>query len=192
VKESIIKALQVWAGKEDVEELAKDIQFITRNTPRFAQNRGIQVQSPLFAIGMGTPFVAGLLLIVFTARKRKQFNPLLERNKLAGTVAKKRLQVAGQLVAANDTTAFYNEGIRVIWGYLGDKFNIPQSMLNKEHIAAVLQEKGMDTEIVNNTLTLLQQLEMGLYAPALAGSGLQVQYDKIEEWIMQIEKAGSV
>jgi len=81
------------------------------------------------------------ILALFTAvyvalRKqiRESQNAALVRGKRANKVAVQRFRVAKRYMEEQNRHAFYEEMLRALWGYMGDKFNIPVANLTKENV----------------------------------------------------------
>ncbi|MFN3940012.1 MAG: BatD family protein, partial [Chitinophagales bacterium] len=122
--------------KEEVELLAQDIRYIKTKTPVFAPINNL-LHSPVAYIGLSLPVLLGIFLFFYTAKRNALEKDIAGmRNRRATAVAKKRLKLANNYLTQNNTKAFYDETIKAVWGYLSDKFNIPQSNLSKEVIAS--------------------------------------------------------
>jgi len=174
--------------KEDVEMLAKDIRYISKNPPVFIQNRTLLFGTSLFYIVLILPFAAGAGVFIVTLRKKKLEGDVQGmKNRLANTVAKKRLSKAHVFIKTNDTKAFYNETIRALWGYLGDKFAIAQSEMSKENIYGHLVAGSIDATTAKEVVDLLDTCELALFAPSMIHSSLQDIYDKASSLIEKLE-----
>ena len=77
----------------------------------------INLLIPLFA------FIA--LLIIFRKRAIDNADIVKTRGKKANKVATKRLKKASKLMFEGKQNEFYDEILRALWGYVGDKLNIP-------------------------------------------------------------------
>ena len=89
------------------------------------------------------------------------------RTKKANKVAVKRLKVANKLLKENRKNEFYDEILKTLWGYLGDKLNIPVSRLTKDNVAVELKEKGVDDELVAELENVLNESELLVMLPAM-------------------------
>ena len=170
-----------------IEQLDTDIRFISRNAPRFRRGAGETISTNLLLAGAGLPLLALALLLLVDYGRRKGADPAAAKNRRAGAVARKRLKKAKEL-AASDDRRFYDEAIRVIWGYLGDKFQIPAGSLNKENIEAALTARAVDPSVIAATLDLLQQMEMALFSPVGQDRPMQDAHQQLENWMLQMEK----
>ena len=95
----------------------------------------------------------GLFLVYLLAQRislRKQIresqNAALVRGKRANKVAVQRFRVAKRYMEEQNRHAFYEEMLRALWGYMGDKFNIPVANLTKENVREELHKRGVSAE----------------------------------------------
>ena len=88
-----------------------------------------------------------------------------------------------ELSEGDDTKAFCNEAIRVIWQYLGSKWQLPVSRQNKGTDHADLAEKDAPDDLRDETIELLRKLERSIYAPAISGSSSRELFEELESWI---------
>ncbi len=172
-----------------IEQLDTDIRFINRDMPRIKKGAAEALSTNRMLAAAGFPLLALAVLLLVDYNRRKGADPAAIKNRRAGAVARKHLKSARELAAANDRR-FYDEAIRVIWGYLGDKFRIPTSNLNKEHIESALQAKSVDPATIASTINLLQQMEMALFSPVGDDKPLQEAHQQLENWMLDIEKGG--
>ena len=174
-----------------IEQLDTDIRFISRNAPRFRRTVGETISTHIMLAGAGLPLLALALLLLVDYGRRKGADPAAAKNRRAGAVARKRLKKAKEL-AASDDRRFYDEAIRVIWGYLGDKFQIPAGSLNKANIEVALTAREVDPSVIVATLDLLQQMEMALFSPVGQDRPMQDAHQQLENWMLQMEKGRKV
>ena len=109
------------------------------------------------------------------------------RTKRASKVAQRRLKQARSSMGRGDRTAFYADLLSAMWGYLSDKLSIPVSELDKENIQAELQNYGVDDELQQATLSLLDKCEFAQYAPELAGTDMAPVLDEAATLIGRLE-----
>lgn len=107
----------------------------------------------------------------------------------AGKIASKRLAVARQKLEGDSSQEFYAELLRAIWGYLGDKLRLPQSLLNRSDIATALEEKGISTDIVTRLTSMIDTIEYARYTPASTAEDLRELYTQASHLIEAIEKS---
>ena len=100
------------------------------------------------------------------------------KTKRANKQAKKRLKSAAKFKKAGDASKFYEETMKALWGYLGDKLSIPASSLTKENVQEKLIEHKATAELAREFLDTLSDCEFARFSPA-AGESLSM--DKIYE-----------
>lgn len=104
----------------------------------------------------------------------------------ANSVATKRLRTARKLLEAGARDAFYEETLRALWGYLGDKLRLPASELSRASVSELLRMRGLDEEIIARLTAVIDEVEFARYAPAKEGD-MQALYDTTAEVISAID-----
>jgi hypothetical protein len=152
--------------KEDIELLGEDIKYIKTEPIKLSSEKKNLIARPIFHVFTWTPILLAFF-IPFIYRKRKEANKdqVKIKSKKAHKVAAKRLTTAKNLAETADDKAFYNEIVKSIWGYLADKFNVASADLSKEMFIQLMQEKSVDSHLINETTALISTCEMAIYAP---------------------------
>ena len=132
-----------------------------------------------------------MLFIAFAIINRKQAqanaNIALMKNKKAKKVATKRLKIAGKYLQSHDKTAFYDEVLKAVWGYLSDKLNLPLSVLTRDNVAIELSKYGAAEELVDSFMSILDTCEFAQYAPAQNDDAMDKLYAETVEAIGKLE-----
>ena len=150
----------------NVDDLATDIRYIKTDMGALQLPNQFFAGSLLFWMCYIIPFVIVVALIFFFRKQAKNnANVALMRNKKANKVAKKRLKVACEKMNKGEKDAFYDEVLRVMWGYISDKLSISLSELNKENIEEQLRSSNVPEENINEFISLLHDCEFERYAP---------------------------
>lgn len=125
------------------------------------------------------PFIV-LVVIIILYRKHlaEQSDLIALRSKRAAKMARKRLKKAGMCLTSGKTSRFYDEMLKAIWGYLGDKLKLPTSELNRANVQQLLSDRGISEESQNRVLRLLDDCEFSKYSPAQADSDMKPVYDE--------------
>lgn len=138
--------------------------------------------------------VLSLLSIVFVAvlvifRKRAIANANVAQLKVrrANRIATKRLQHANTLMLKNDQDKFYDEVLRTLWGYVGDKLDIPVEQLSKDNISDMLERKGVDNETIGMFLQAVDECEYNRYAPGDTKGNMNQTFEAAMTAIIKIE-----
>ena len=102
-------------------------------------------------------------------------------------VAKKRLRNAHDCMRRKDEAGFYEEMLKALWGYLGDKLSMPTSELSRDNVSDKLISAGVSQQGVNEAIALIDQCEFAKYASS-AGADMQSVYDAGCRFINRIEQ----
>jgi hypothetical protein len=105
------------------------------------------------------------LFFVFQKQIRENANISFVRNKKANKAAQKRLKIASKLLNEGKKDLFYEELMKAVWNYLSDKLTIPVSSLTKENVVIELQKLGVEDELINKFVDILNTCEFARYAP---------------------------
>lgn len=172
--------------KEDVKMLGKDIRFIKTGDPELISEQSTFFGSPAF-IGLSAAPVAGMglavLLFSFFRVRNSDVVGLKMRN--AKSLAKRKL-AAARKAADKDQDTFYDEVYKAIYGYLGDRFNIPVSELNKDQIKENLEAKSVNAVTIEKLIKCIDDCEMARFAPGAVRSKSEV-LEIAEQAISEIE-----
>ena len=90
------------------------------------------------------------------------------------------------MISGNDAD-FYDEVLHALWGYIGDKLNIPVEKLSRENIAEKLAEKHVDDNTTEQFIAALDECEYERYAPGDAVGNMGRTYETAKTAIVNIE-----
>lgn len=139
-------------------------------------------------ISLLVPFIAFVvLLIVFRKRALDHADMVKMRGKKANKVATKRLKKARLLMEQNKQSAFYDEVLRALWGYVSDKLNIPVEKLSRENISDNLRQYAVDRKTIETFISALDECEFERYAPGDASGNMSKTMESAMTAIMDIE-----
>lgn len=152
--------------QEDLKVLSKDIRFI-----KLGEYKSQSADEVFFASGtywmiyiiLFLAFIA--VVVVFNRQIKENANVARQRGKKAGKAASKRLKNAASMLKIKNSGPFYDEVMRALLGYVGDKLNLPTSDLTKDYVAEKLSAKGIEPEIVSSFMDVLGECEFARYAP---------------------------
>ena len=105
----------------------------------------------------------------------------------ANKVARKRLKLALQYMNEAKQREFYEDIQNALWGYIGDKLSIPTSQLSKDNITNQLLNIGINENICNDIIDILNKCEIALYTPQSGNSQMNEIYDCVVKSINEIE-----
>ena len=151
--------------QEDLNVLSNDIRFIKLGDLESEEADDFFGTSSywLTYLLLFAAFVAAFLWL----RRQQKLNPnsWSVKGKKAGKVASRRLKQAKKLMHAKDDAAFYDEVMRALLGYAGDKLSLPTNELNKDNVISKLTQRGVEQSVVDSFIAVLSDCEFARYAP---------------------------
>jgi len=130
-----------------------------------------------------------LLLILFNRQIKKSRDISGMRVQKASKAATKRLKTAARLMKQHQSEAFYDEVMKALLGYAGDKLNIQNSDLNKENVSASLQSVGVQQNLVDAYMNLISECEFARYAPGDPDATMEKIYSSASDVINELDAA---
>lgn len=154
-------------SKEEVELLGEDIRHIKSDTV-LEETGAYYIKSFSFFLLALMP-LALFILLIFFKRKNDELssNTGLMKRKRASKEAAKRLSKAKKLLSAeSDAREFYKAVSEALWGYVGDRLNIPVSDLTRDKAENELSKAGVKPDLRKEFFAVLDKCEMALFAPS--------------------------
>ena len=168
-----------YTEQEDIQMLATDIRHIHLGETSLKQQGETFFASRTYWIALALLFIGfASLFIIFRKRAIENADVVGHASKRAGKVATKRLRKAAKLMAENNTGQFYDEVLRALWGYVGDKLNIPVEQLSRDNISERLAERKVDDKTIALFIEAIDECEFVRYAPGDAKGNMHKVYDK--------------
>lgn len=127
------------------------------------------------------------ILIVFRKRAIDNADITKLRGKKANRIATKRLKYASTLMLKNEHDKFYDEVLRALWGYVGDKLNIPVEELSKDNISEKLAQKNVDEATIAMFIRAIDECEYNRYAPGDPKGNMAQTFEAAMTAIIKIE-----
>lgn len=138
------------------------------------------VLSILFVVFVG-------VLIVFRKRAIDNADLTQLRIKKANRIATKRLRHANILMLNNEHDKFYDEVLKTLWGYVGDKLNMPVEQLSKDNIAEKLAQRNVDEDTISMFIRAVDECEYNRYAPGDTKGNMNQTFEAAMTAIIKIE-----
>ena len=174
--------------REDVRLLGEDIRFIKLGAPALRSVVAPLALSPIYwALLVAMLLVAIVAYFIIRKQIRDNRNVVLVKGKRANKVAIKRFRIAEKYMREQDRRAFYEEMLRALWGYLGDKFNIPVADLTREVVRAELSRRGASAE-AESIVAVIARCEEAQYSPS-ASAEMNDVYEEGVDAVSKIESA---
>ena len=188
-----------YVSKEELRLLGQDIRYINLGEAKYHTKGACLYGTTGYWLWYIIPFS---IFLVFVIMYRKQAvenaNIAKVKTKKANKIAARRLKVAKQKMRENDKAVFYDEVLKALWGYLGDKLSMPVSELSKDNISAKLSNCQVPAELIGECVALIGECEFARYAPSLAsqyrgtdgaGSLEESIYNRTAELMNKLENA---
>ena len=155
-----------YTQKEDIKQLGTDIRYIDTKAPKDTNHKSQITNYNQIWLFYVVPLVIALILLIVLRKQIKEASDLTRmKYKRANKVAQKRLKAAAAALKANDQATFYAEIERAAWTYLSDRLSIPTAELNKDNIASILAQKGVNETLITDVKNVLSTAEFARYAP---------------------------
>ena len=178
-----------FSGQEDLKELNKDIRYIKTGEARQQGLDHFFFASVAYWITLAVLALIFIsLFVIFRQRAIDNANVTKMRGKKANKVATKRLKKAARLMTDNKPGEFYDEVLRALWGYVGDKLNMPVEQLSHDNISQRLSERNVDEETISQFIGALDECEFERYAPGDPKGNMNKVYEKAMTAIEKIEE----
>ena len=181
-------SVSTFDGQEDLQMLNKDIRHIKTGSTDLNSTNDFFFGSTsywLSLIVLALIFIS--LFVIFRQRAIENSNITKQRAGKANKVATKRLKKASKLMSENKSVEFYDEVLRALWGYVGDKLNIPVEQLSHDNISQRLSERNVDEETISQFIGALDECEFERYAPGDPKGNMNKVYEKAMTAIEKIE-----
>lgn len=166
----------------------KDIKDIKKGEAELHSVDNFFFGSVGYLMSLLIPFAAFLaLLVIFRKRAIDNTDLVKMKGKKANKIATKRLRQANKLMLAGKTNEFYDEVLRALWGYVGDKLNMPAEKLSRENISEKLQSHNVDDNTISKFLSAIDDCEMMRFAPGDPEGNMNKTFESAMTAIMEIE-----
>lgn len=176
-----------YSGQEDIKQLNSDIHYIKTGDTRQHAVDDFFFGSTRYWVALCVLFLGFVsLFVIFRQRAIDNADIVKQRAGKANKVATKRLKKAAKLMAAGKQGDFYDEVLRALWGYVGDKLNMPVEQLSRENISQQLTAHNVSDDTIRQFIGALDECEYARYAPGDAQGNMNKVYDMAMTAITQI------
>ena len=175
-------------SQEDLTVLNSDIRYIRTSAAKLRPQGSTFFGSlNYWLVYVGAVLLFLLMVAVFYRQAKANANVARRRGRKAGKAATKRLKSAAKLLKQGQSKAFYEEVTRALWGYVGDKLNLPVTELNKDNVGEQLTERGVGEESIQRFLRVLGDCEFAQYAPGDPSATMDKLYGEATEVINELD-----
>ncbi len=174
--------------RENVKMIGSDIRYIKTNDFELQKEDTYLFGSTVFNTVYIVSSSLFLLAFVFIKQKRKQESDItLVKNKKAGKMAKKRLKQAELFLKEEKKDPFYKELLNAMWGYIGDKLNMPLSELTKDNVKERLQAREVGEELIEKFIAFMNDCEFAQFSPSGGSGAMDKDYNQAIDLISELE-----
>ncbi|MGP1477167.1 MAG: BatD family protein [Phocaeicola sp.] len=179
-----------FTNKEDLKIIGSDVRYIKMGNPNLTKKGNFFFGTTSYYAWYIVPFlIFAIVMIVCRKQAMENANVAKVRTKKANKVATKRLKAAGKLLAANKQAEFYDELLKALWGYTGDKLNIPVSELSKDNIEEKLREHQVNDDLIKEFVDILNDAEFARFAPGDPSATMDKEYQAAIDVISKMENS---
>ncbi len=158
-------AVTMGVKKEDLEMLGSDIRYIKRGELRGTSGDMLLYSMSFFIVIVILIVLAVVAFIFIKEQARKRADVLGTKTRRASKVALRRLRGAKKLMESDQRSAFFEEMLSAMWGFVGDRYHIEVAELSKERILREFSRRGVTEDIGREYVLLIEECEMAQYAP---------------------------
>lgn len=177
-----------YTEQEALQMLNRDIRYIKLGDATIIKRNQHFFGSVSYWVLLAVPFVLFIVLLVIYRQKAiDAANVAKMRGKKANKVATKKLKTAHRLLQQGKTNEFYDEVLRALWGYAGDKLNMPVEALSKDNIADDFAKLGVEELLISQFSESLNDCEFARFAPGDKQGNMEKVYDMAADVISKIE-----
>ncbi|MBR6170686.1 MAG: protein BatD [Bacteroidaceae bacterium] len=176
--------------QEDLKVLNNDIRYIKLGNIGNSESGSLFFGSMSYWMYYVISFCLFVLLLVLFNRQIKKSRDISGMRVLrASKAASKRLKTASKLMKQHQSEAFFDEVMKALLGYAGDKLNIQKSDLNKENVSASLQSFGVEQNLVDSYMNIISECEFARYAPGDPDATMEKIYASASNVINELDSA---
>ena len=176
------------ANQEDLTVLNSDIRYIKTAQAQVKSSGTTFFATSAYILSyIGALFLFLLLVALFYRQAKANANVARRRGKKASKSASRRLKNASKLLKQGNAKAFYEELTHALWGYVGDKLNLPVKDLSKENVSEQLAQRGVGEESLQRFFRVLSDCEFAQYAPGDPSATMDKLYADASEVINQLD-----
>lgn len=178
-----------YVGKEDVKQLSTDIRYIHTGPVTLTEESELLFGTWRYWLYYLVPLVLTVVLFVFFRKQIRENADIVKvKNKKANKMAQRRLKLAQKLWKEDKKEAFYEEVLKAVWNYLGDKLSMPTSSLNRDNVAGELERRSVPAELIDELVKVLDTCEYARYAPIAGENPMGELYEQVVNLISSLDE----
>ncbi len=167
--------------KEDLQILGSDVRYIYTGDVRFAKGCPVLIWTWKYVALLA---ILLLLFFVLLALLRRRMSVRRDQKRMrtrgANKMALRRLRQAKRHMDDDRRNEFYEEVLKALWGYMGDRLLIPVCDLSKDRIVEVLAHRQVPQGYVGQFVDVVSECEFARYAPSSHANVAKVYAEAVE------------
>ena len=171
------------------EPVAEDIRPLKTEKTRFSGSDDFFCSPLYWTIILLLSVLLATILMMFRKTAADHADVARLRGKNANKVATRRLRVADLLRSEGRSSDFYDEVLKALWGYVGDKLSMPVEQLSRENISERLAAQQVEQQTIDLFLRALDECEFERYAPGDTMGNMDKTYTAAADAIKEIEES---
>jgi len=155
--------------KQDLKMLGQDIRYIKTPSEESLKKEILPMVWSLWYYLTIVLIIAIFFFVLKSLKKyiKSQSDVAKVKNKKANKVALRRLKKSKGFMTSGNREKFFEEMLRALWGYMGDKLTIDIANLTKERVREELVSRDISEEQASSFLDLISECEMAQYSPEM-------------------------
>jgi hypothetical protein len=175
--------------REDVKFLGEDVHYIKHNIGKLRKKGDLFFGTWQFLLWFIIPLLSFVTIVYFRRKYIRKYSDLaFVKNKHANRYASKRLKKALTFMNSGQQTPMYEELSRALWGYIGDKLNIPVADLSKDTGKQMMQQYKVPASLIEEFIGVIDDCEFARYAPSSGNADMKTLYNRAVDVINKMQK----
>ena len=163
--------------RSGVKNLGEDIRFIKTSKPSGGSGRLFAGSAGYYVLLAVLAVLAGLAWAGLRKAASMRADVTATRSRKASKMALKRLHAAGEFLAKDSRSEFYEELHRALLGYVSDRLNIDFADQTRDNIHSALMDRGVGESLADDFCSLLDACEEARYSPSGGSELMKAHYE---------------
>ncbi|HID38788.1 MAG TPA: protein BatD [Calditrichaeota bacterium] len=176
-------------NRQEVELLGKDIRFIKEESDFRPIGYRVYLSLPFWLSVLSAVLLFGIFIVYNERQTRLLGDERMARRVKAGKIATRQLARANKMIGAEEQSAFYKAVTSALQGFIQNRMNLDMTDFSEENIRRVLGQKSVDSEVIDEYLSVLRESDFRQFASIPAAQDeRKVFYEKAKSILTKLEK----
>ncbi|MFP4521688.1 MAG: BatD family protein [Fibrobacterota bacterium] len=182
----------VFISREEIKQVGKDISFIKEPAGPLKNQSAYYYRDARLLLLQLLPLFMILSSIIYKKRSRLiQTDAAYARKIKAGRKVRQRLKKAETAMKSGRTSEFFTELSSGIYGFIGDKFNIPEAGLTSEKIDSLFEGLKNGAQLRDKIKEFIYECDAARFSGSnISESGTADFYRRASGLIKEIDRSG--